>query len=82
MPNISKIPIMAKNTKKHKVPKFPKKSKNLCPIWQSRSLTFGGKLRHFETLERKAEGNVGNLETLELSLGEVIVAHPLADHAW
>ena len=35
-----------------------------------------------ETLERKAEGNVGNLETLELSLGEVIAAHPLADHAW
>ena len=35
-----------------------------------------------ETLERKAEGNVGNLETLELSLGEVIGAHPLADHAW
>ena len=71
---------MAKKYKTtHKVPKIPKKNpKNLCLIWQSRSLTNGGKLRHFG----KAEGNVGNLETLELSLGEVIVAHPLADHAW
>ena len=42
----------------------------------------GENLDILETLERKAEGNVRNLETLELSLGEVIVAHPLADHAW
>ena len=52
------------------------------PIWQSRSFTFGEILDILETLERKAEGNVGNLETLELSLGEGIVAHPLVDHTW
>ena len=82
MPNISKIPIMAKKQKPQGSNISKKNPKIYAPSGRVGPSRSGENLDILETLERKAEGNVGNLETLELSLGEVIVAHPLADHAW